>query len=144
MFFSKKDKSKTANVANVAITSIIGNDMTIVGNVSFKGKARLDGKIEGNIDGEHLILSDSAGIKGDIDAETVVCQGQVDGDVKANDLSVKSGGIINGKVETTNLLVESGASLNGEIKSRTKDLRLVHGRPPSSKAVQEQQQEQSG
>ena len=144
MFFSKKDDLSQSKVVNEAITSIIGKDMTIIGDISFKGKTRLDGGVEGNIDGEYFILSQTGNVTGDINADTIICQGQINGNVKAKELSVKSGGTINGKVETTDLFVESGASLNGEVKSRTKDLRLVHGQGATPQDSSERQQEQTG
>ncbi len=36
--------------------------MTIKGEISLKGKRRIDGTINGNIDGEHLILSETGKI----------------------------------------------------------------------------------
>lgn len=135
--FSKNDgsmDSKDRPLENEPITSIVGKDMTISGNIFFKGKARVDGKVEGNIEGEYLILSETGKVLGDVKGGTFVCQGRVDGDVNVKNLYVKKGGTLNGKLETVDILVESGASLNGEIKARTQDLRLVQ-KTTSSKAV---------
>ncbi|HIJ79150.1 MAG: polymer-forming cytoskeletal protein [Desulfobulbaceae bacterium] len=109
------------------ITSIIGVDMQLVGDVTFKGKLRLDGKAEGNIRGEYLILGETGIIVGDVDVSTFVCSGRVEGNLNVKNLYVIKGGIIEGKVETMDLSVESGAVMNGEIKSRTQELRLVPG-----------------
>ena len=57
--------------------------MKIKGEISFKGKARIDGQIDGNIDGEHLVLSESGVITGDINASSFICQGKVEGNIKA-------------------------------------------------------------
>lgn len=109
------------------ILSVMGRDMSLVGDISFKGQLRLDGKVEGNIAGEYLILGPTGRVVGDIDTAHLVCHGHVQGKVEAKKLRVMKGGIINGRVETTDLLVESGAQLNGEVKSRTQDLRLIPG-----------------
>ncbi|MDH3359338.1 MAG: polymer-forming cytoskeletal protein [Desulfobulbaceae bacterium] len=128
MSFFKKDVTANFEQDNkVMNTSVIGKEMTITGNISFKGKLRFDGNIKGNISGDYLILGSTGHITGDIMVENFTCQGQVDGNVNAKKLLVISDGTINGKVEATDLSVESGAALNGEIKSRTKDLRLVPG-----------------
>ncbi len=110
-----------------AVSSIIGTDMQLAGDVTFKGKLRLDGSAEGNIQGEYLILGETGSISGDIMVTTFVCSGKVEGNVNVQKLYVVKGGIIEGKVETMDLAVESGAVLNGEIKSRSKELRLVPG-----------------
>ncbi len=109
------------------ITSVIGADMQLAGDISFKGKLRLDGKAEGNIRGEYLILGESGIISGDVVVSTFVCSGRVEGTVNVQKLYVVKSGFIEGKVETMDLAVESGAVLNGEIKSRSQELRLVPG-----------------
>jgi cytoskeletal protein CcmA (bactofilin family) len=108
-------------------TSIIGREMALVGNVTFKGRLRLDGRIEGNVKGEHLVLGATGKVIGNVTAANLVCHGHVEGNVDAKKLHVMRGGTITGKVETTDLSVESGALLNGEIKSRSQDLRLIPG-----------------
>ncbi len=112
-----------------AITSIIGKEMQLVGDVSFKGRLRLDGRADGNIMGEYLILGEEGMIVGDVSCEVFVCSGRVEGNVNVKKLHVVKGGIITGRVETLDLAVESGAFLNGEVKSRTQELRLVPGSP---------------
>jgi len=126
-FFKKNPIDDFEQDNKDADTSIIGKEMMMVGDVSFKGKLRLDGKIKGNVKGDCFILGETGNVTGDISVDSFTCQGQVDGNVNAKKLHVITDGTINGKVEATDLSVESGAALNGEIKSRTKDLRLVPG-----------------
>lgn len=127
MFFRKDADTALNDRSKDVVTSIIGMEMQMVGDISFKGKLRLDGKVEGNIQGDYLILGDNGIIIGDIMVNTFVCAGRVQGNVNVKTLQVIKSGTINGKVETTDLAVESGAALNGEIKSRAKELRLMPG-----------------
>ena len=126
-FFNKQGIGETKSEM---ITSVIGADMQLVGDISFKGKLRLDGKAEGNIRGEYLILGENRMISGEIVVNTFVCSGRVEGTVNVKKLYVVKSGFIQGKVETMDLAVESGAVLNGEIKSRSQELRLVPGSAP--------------
>lgn len=126
-FFSKSGPDSQDLDRDAKVTSIIGKEMRIVGDVSFKGKLRLDGKVEGNIKGEYLILGESGSISGDVAGDVFVCSGYVKGNINVKKLHVFKGGTINGKVESTDLEVESGSVLNGEVKSRSKDIRLVPG-----------------
>lgn len=121
-FWKKKEGADGA-----AISSIIGQDMQLEGNVSFKGKLRLDGHIKGNIEGDYLILGETGVVVGDVMVNTFVCAGRVEGNVDVKKFQISASGVILGKVEATDLQVESGASLSGEIKSRSKELRLVPG-----------------
>jgi len=105
-----------------AISSIIDKSMTIKGEIFFKGKARVDGTINGNIDGEHLILSETGKITGDINVSSFNCYGSLEGNIKATMVTARKNCSILGKLEAGNLTVEPGASIQGEIKAAPKDL----------------------
>ncbi len=128
---------------NVAISSIIGTGMTFNGDVTFTGKLRLDGTIEGNVKGEHLILGETGSITGDVNIDSFTCQGKVRGNINARNLNVVKGCRIDGNVEAVNLLVEGGASLNGEVKVETNDLRLVKGKNKTTPDGKKEASEQS-
>ncbi|MDF1578096.1 MAG: polymer-forming cytoskeletal protein [Desulfurivibrionaceae bacterium] len=116
------------------ISSIIGQDMILTGDLEFNSKIQVDGTINGNLKGNTLVLSSAGRINGDIEAESVTCYGKVDGNIKAGSLFLKKSGVINGRVETTDLSVESGGVLNGEIKSsqQTPDLKAVKNAPAAA------------
>jgi cytoskeletal protein CcmA (bactofilin family) len=124
-------------VDSEAISSIIDETMTINGEVFFKGKARIDGTINGNIEGEHLILSETGKVVGNITAFSFNCYGSLDGNVRATMLIARKNGSIHGRLEAANLTVESGASLEGEIKALAKDLKLEQKNVPPAKETVE-------
>lgn len=108
-------------VESEAISSIIDKSMTIKGELIFKGKARIDGTINGNIEGEHLILSETGKIVGDINVSSFNCYGTFEGNVKATMLTARKNSFMHGKLEAGNLTVEPGASIQGEIKAAAKE-----------------------
>ena len=120
--FSKDEKDNTIDqqmnkAESQAISSIVDNTMKIKGEISFKGKARIDGQIDGNIDGEHLVLSTSGVITGDVTVSSFICQGKIDGNIKADLVTARKSCTINGKLESSSLTVEPGAAITGEIKT---------------------------
>ncbi len=118
--FSKKDSSvekELQKVESETISAIIDKTMLIIGEVSFKGKTRIDGTINGNISGEHLILSESGTINGDIKVSSCICHGAVEGNVIANLVTARKGCSIKGRLEAGSLTVEPGARLDGEVKT---------------------------
>ncbi len=135
--FNKTDDAPDAieqeiqKVESKAISSIIDSTMRVNGEISFKGKARIDGKIDGNIDGEHLVLSESGVINGDINATSFICQGKVEGNIKADMVTAKKTCSIHGKLESGSLTVEPGASISGEIKTTSGS----RNTPPSPKTA---------
>ena len=118
--FSKKANSiaRTAGGnSNGVISSVISKDMRINGEVSFKGKARIDGVVEGNIQGEHLILSENGKVRGDLKLASLVCHGSVEGNITAQQVTAHSTSSVHGNLAAVSLTVEPGARLNGEISA---------------------------
>jgi len=132
-----KNKESVGAGDKVAINSILDEEMSVTGDISFKGKARVDGRIEGNVRGDYLILSETGIIIGDIEVEVVVCQGCVDGNIKAEKLHAQHAAKISGSLDVIDLTVDSGASLNGDVKSHSQDLRLVEGSAQSTNFIKE-------
>jgi cytoskeletal protein CcmA (bactofilin family) len=126
LFSKKDDYSKESQEAEKeAISSIVDAKMTIKGEISFQGKARIDGTVEGDIKGDHLILSKTGKINGDVTATSFVCHGRLEGNVTAKLITACKQSEILGSLEAGSLTVEPGAALNGEIRVAAKDLRLV-------------------
>ena len=125
--FAKKDElDQLAGKSDIeAISSLIDKSMSIAGTITFKGKARIDGHIDGNIDGEHLILSETGRVNGNIRTNTFNCFGTIEGDIQASNVIARKSCSIHGRIEATSLTVEPGAAIDGEIKSATKDLRQI-------------------
>jgi len=108
---------KTMKTAGDVISSIISQDMGVKGELNFKGKARVDGVVEGNIKGEHLILSESGKVIGDLELITLICHGAIEGNVKAQQVTAHSSSSLRGNLIANSLTVEAGARLNGEVSS---------------------------
>lgn len=104
-------------VNNDTISSVVDQNMSITGELRFSGKIRIDGTVNGNIHGEHLILSRSGRINGDIKVATFVCHGTIEGNVTADLVTARKSSYIHGKVAATDLVVEPGAVLDSEVKT---------------------------
>ena len=118
MFKIKKNLVKRVrNCENDTISSIVDQNMTITGELNFKGKTRIDGTVNGNINGDYLILSRSGRINGDIKVVTFVCHGTLEGSIDADLVKVRKSSSISGKVAATNLVIEPGAVLDSEVQT---------------------------
>ncbi len=117
--FSKKDtlQDEAELVSKEAISCIISKEMHITGEIDFKGKARIDGTVDGNIKGEYLVLSETGRVNGNVALGALICHGAVKGDIDARLVTAHSTASIKGKLTSANLTVEPGASLEGEIHS---------------------------
>ena len=63
------------------VPSIIGEDLTIRGNVTSKGEVQVDGEIEGDIRCGSLLLGDKSRVRGGVVAEDVVVRGDIVGSI---------------------------------------------------------------
>jgi cytoskeletal protein CcmA (bactofilin family) len=116
-------------VDSEAISSIIDKTMIIKGEISFQGKARIDGNITGNIEGEHLVLSETGKINGDLKVTSFNCYGILEGNVIAQMVMARKNCSILGKLETSSLTVEPGAAIQGEIKVAADQLKRSEIQP---------------
>ncbi|MCE5194006.1 MAG: polymer-forming cytoskeletal protein [Nitrospiraceae bacterium] len=96
------------------LESFIGLNSHFKGNVIAKGTVRIDGKVEGNVEADWLILGEGSNLKGDISARGVVIGGKVDGNIKASEIiEMKPKGQVMGEITTKKLTVAEGAVFNG-------------------------------
>ena len=118
MFKIKNTLVKQLGKVNAdTISSIVDQNMTITGELRFKGKTRIDGTVNGNIYGDHLILSRPGRIRGDILVASFIRHGTMGGNVTADLVSARKNCFIHGKVAATDLVVEPGAVLDGEVRT---------------------------
>lgn len=117
--FTKKDigADDLRKAESEAVASVIDKSMVITGEISFQGKTKIDGAITGNISGEHLIVSPSGRITGDVNVTSFSCFGTLRGNVEAGIVIARKDCAIHGKIVATSLTVEPGAMLDGEIKA---------------------------
>lgn len=114
--------------------SIIGEDLTIVGNTSSTGEIHVQGKIQGDIHCATLIVGPSAEISGGVVAEDVTVQGRVMGSIRGERVSLQSSSHVEGDVFHKSLAIEQGAYFEG--KSRRSENPVAEApRPEARPAV---------
>ena len=97
------------------LSSIIGPDLSIDGDISIKGNLLIYGKVNGNIvcDGILTMSKDSL-VKGDIKTSSADISGIVKGNLQAKQkVSLSSSSILTGDLSASILVIENGASFNG-------------------------------
>jgi cytoskeletal protein CcmA (bactofilin family) len=102
----------TPNTAKNALTS----DVEIKGNLKFAGELTFEGKLEGEIQSDGTLnLGDSAVINGNINAQTVIVRGRVNGNIVAKDkIDLKSKAELFGDIRASKLVIEEGVTFVGK------------------------------
>ena len=98
--------STTTNTAK----NVLNPDVEIKGNLKFAGELTFDGKLDGEIQTDGILnLGDSAVINGNINAQSVVVRGKINGNITAKEkVDIKAKTELFGDVRAAKLVIEEG------------------------------------
>ena len=107
--------------------NVISEGTVLQGTINFEEIVRVHGKLEGKVHakpGSTLILAESSTTQGTVEADTLIIDGFVEGEIHATTKVIVSGtGRVIGNIYTPSLLLEFGAYFEGkcsmDIKSST-------------------------
>lgn len=112
--------------------SVIGADLTIVGNLESKGEVQIDGDVQGDVHAGRIVIGERARITGALIADEVVIRGSVQGSIRGNSVTFQATSHVEGDVFHKSLAIEQGAYFEG--KSRRSDdpmsVQRSNGMPP--------------
>ena len=95
--------------------SVLGQDVTITGNIDASSDLHIDGQVEGDVSCTTLAQGAQSVIAGHVTADVVRIAGTVRGSVKARELTVERSARIEGDVEYQLITVETGARIDGRM-----------------------------
>ena len=116
--------------ASKMVPSIIGDDLTIRGNITCKGEIQVDGEIEGDIRCGSLLLGDKSKVTGGVTAEDVVVRGHLVGSITGLRITLQGQCHVEGDIFHQTLAIEQGAYFEG--KSRRSDNPLAEVKAPGA------------
>lgn len=99
--------------------SVIGPDLVIQGNLTSKGEVQIDGEVQGDVYGTHIIIGENARVTGSIVAEECVIRGHLLGTVRGRRVLLQSTSHVEGDIYHQTMAIEQGAFFEG--KSRRTD-----------------------
>lgn len=123
--FGKNDtsgsKNSFVNTAELEVCNI-AKGTTIEGNFKAQSNIRLEGIIEGDVEClGRIVLSDKAQIKGQVHCHTILCKGQVTGNIVARDtIHLHATAIVTGDITYQKLQIDEGAIFNGRATAARK------------------------
>lgn len=99
--------------------SVIARGLSLTGDLSGNGTVRLDGHFNGTITCSELIIGSDGHLEGKVEADKVLVEGRLDGDVQAKTVTLTRSAKVIGNVHHQVLEVEAGATVEGRY-SQTK------------------------
>src|SRR5439155_9915733 len=96
--------------------NVLNSDVELKGTLKFSGDMTFDGKLDGDINSEgSLNLGDNAVVKGNINVNTVVIRGKINGNITAREkIDIKSKTELFGDVRAPKLVIEEGVTFVGK------------------------------
>ena len=117
--FKRNKQVENLDINQQEISTLIGIDICINGEVFGNSVIRVDGKITGNVKTDKgIILGEKGVIQGNIDTKYAIIYGTVNGNVKVQQLEIKKTGKVNGDIRTETLEIELGAQYNGKLEMK--------------------------
>lgn len=102
------------------VPSIIASDLKIVGNLICGGSIEIEGEIEGNVTCDHVSIRRTGSVKGDVTADEIQVDGEINGLVKGKNIVLAESGRVTGVIMYEALSVKDGAYIDGQCKSADK------------------------
>lgn len=125
----------TPRVETSRAMSIIGTDLTIVGNLICKGEVQVDGIVEGDIQGSNVVIGESATVTGNIAGDEVIVRGHVVGAVHGRRVMLQTTSQVEGDVFHQSLSIEQGAMFEGKSRRTNEDPRTLLQKSEPAEAV---------
>ena len=101
------------------LESLIGANTAFQGELNVKGTLRVDGQVDGRLNAECVILSETAVVKGEVTAKKIIVGGKVEGNLRAQEiLEIRAKGKVLGDIFTNKLSVMQGGEFNGKIEMK--------------------------
>jgi cytoskeletal protein CcmA (bactofilin family) len=97
------------------INTLLGRGSEFEGKLTFEGTVRIDGKLSGEIfTDDVLVIGEGAEVSAEIDAGTIIIEGQVVGNVRAKrSVEIHAPGRVRGNIVTPSLFIDKGVIFEG-------------------------------
>ena len=104
--------------AEKEVVAFFGVGVECIGEIWYEGSVQIDGRMEGTVHAKGtLVIGDGAIVKAKIEAGSVICKGNIQGEVVAKEsIKLLSPGLIDGTMSAPRLSVETGGIFNGRVK----------------------------
>ncbi len=108
------------------LDTYLGINSTFKGELTVRGTLRVDCTVEGKLDADNVILSESAQVKGEIKAKTIIVGGKIEGNVHAQELvEIKSKGKVFGDIFSPKLAIIEGGEFNGRVDMKKEESKVI-------------------
>ena len=108
------------------LESFIGARVDLQGELIAKGTLRIDGLVQGRVNADCVVLSQTGIIKGEVKARKIFVGGRVEGILWAQEIvEIKATGKVQGDIFAEKFSVIEGGEFNGTIEMKIKERKAL-------------------
>lgn len=109
------DKERSLKLADDEPMTLLNDDAQFEGKLTFDGRVQINGKFRGEIFSEGtLIIGEGAEVDAQIDIDTVLIQGRVNGSINAKTrIEMHPPAVVKGDIASPSLVISDGAIFEG-------------------------------
>ena len=118
------------------LESLIGARADFQGDFVVEGTLRVDGLVQGRVNSDCVVLSETGVIKGEIKARKIIVGGKVEGSLRAQEIiEIGATGKVQGDIFTNKLSVTEGGERNGRIEMRMDESKALDSETKSQEGL---------
>jgi len=106
-------------VQNKLAPSILGSDLTVIGDIKTKGDVHIDGRVDGNITASGVIIGEKGSVIGKIIARSARIRGNVTGKIDATKIELTETASVKADLTQDQLIIANGAFFDGKCNRKT-------------------------
>ena len=123
--FSNKP-SANGKKPDAQLETMVGAESFFQGTLRSKGSIRIDGKIEGGVSADGIIIGEQGEIQGDVSARSVVVGGKVTGNIHASEsLELLAKSQVFGDLHAPQLVISEGAVFEGSCLMASEKAKII-------------------
>ena len=117
--------------ASSSSKNLLNSEVEIKGSLKFAGELTFDGRLEGDVQTDGFLqVGENATITGNINAQSVLARGKINGNINAKDkVEVKARTELFGDIRAAKLVIEEGVTFVGKIEVNPNKV-APNGAPP--------------
>src|SRR5262245_43015856 len=124
--FSNNKSSGNGKKPDALLETMVGAESFFQGTLRSKGSIRIDGKVEGGVSADGVIVGEQGEIQGDISARTVVVGGKVTGNIHATEsLELLAKSQVFGDLHAPQLVISEGAVFEGSCLMASEKAKII-------------------
>ena len=101
--------------------SIIGADLTVVGDLKSKGEVQIDGAVEGNITAKSILVTKGGRVLGELRASKVAVHGRIKGRIQGGYVHLHPTSAMEGDISNERIVMDEGAQFTGQMSQNIQE-----------------------